>query len=394
MKRIISMLLMAAMLFSLSATAFAVEGESNFTDVSADAWYAEAVNYVRANDIMNGTSTTTFAPDASMTRAMLAAVLYRAAGSPAVTGTDDFTDTADGAWYSNAVLWASQQKLVGGYGNGLFGTNDPVTREQVTAILWRYRNQPAQDGTAAAFSDEAQIAAYALPAVKWARSAGIVNTRGENQFAPKESATRAEVAFMLWKLLDTTPAPAGDGKALVVYFSMPETTNPNNMSAEEEYSTVVINGEVLGNTQYVAYLIQQAMSGDIFRIEPVTPYPMNHAELEEVATAEKAQSARPEIAAQVEDMAQYDTIFIGYPIWYADMPMIVYSFLEQYDLSGKTIVPFITSGASGFSGSIQTIQRLQPNATVVENGYSITRNRMEEAPAGVTAWLTELGYTK
>lgn len=94
----------------------------------------------------------------------------------------------------------------------------------------------------------------------------------------------------------------------------------------------------------MAYLIQQATDGDILRIEPVTPYPMNHAELEEVATAEKAQRACPEIAAQVEDMAQYDTIFIGYPIWYADMPMIVYSFLEQYDLSGKTIVPFITPG--------------------------------------------------
>lgn len=110
---------------------------------------------------------------------------------------------------------------------------------------------------------------------------------------------------------------AGDGKTLVVYFSMPETTNPDNMNAEEEYSTVVIDGEVLGNTQYVAYVIQENTGADIFRIEPVTPYPMNHAELEEVATEEKRNDAMPEIAAEVENIEQYDTIFLGYPNWLA-----------------------------------------------------------------------------
>ena len=108
-----------------------------------------------------------------------------------------------------------------------------------------------------------------------------------------------------------------DGKTLVVYFSMPETTNPENMNAEEEYSTVVIDGEVLGNTQYVAYVIQENTGADIFRIEPVTPYPMNHAELEEVATEEKRNDAMPEIAAEVENIEQYDTIFLGYPNWLA-----------------------------------------------------------------------------
>ena len=87
---------------------------------------------------MSGTSATTFSPDTPMTRAMLAAVLYRLEGSPAVTGSDSFTDTADGAWYADAVLWASQNGIVSGYGGGLFGTNDPITREQLAAILWRY----------------------------------------------------------------------------------------------------------------------------------------------------------------------------------------------------------------------------------------------------------------
>lgn len=109
----------------------------------------------------------------------------------------------------------------------------------------------------------------------------------------------------------------GNEKMLVVYFSMPETTNPDNMNAEEEYSTVVIDGEVLGNTQYVAYVIQENTGADIFRIEPVTPYPMDHAELEEVATEEKRNDAMPEISAEVENIEQYDTIFLGYPNWLA-----------------------------------------------------------------------------
>lgn len=164
----------------------------------------------------------------------------------------------------------------------------------------------------------------------------------------------------------------GDGKSLIVYFSMPETTNPDNMNAEAEYSTVVIDGEVLGNTQYVAYVIQENTGADIFRIEPVNPYPMNHEELEEVATKEKRNNAMPEIAAQVENIEQYETIFIGYPNWYADMPRIIYSFLEQYDLSGKTIIPFVTSGGSGFSNTISTIADLEPDANVETDGFSIS----------------------
>lgn len=178
--------------------------------------------------------------------------------------------------------------------------------------------------------------------------------------------------------------------ALVVYFSVPETTSPDNMNREEEYSTVVINGEVLGNTQYVAYLIQQNTGSDIFRIEPKTPYPMEHAELEAVATQEARESAMPEIAEQLDNIEQYDTIYIGYPIWYGDMPRILYSFFEQYDLSGRIIVPFITSGSSGFSGTIETMQELEPDATVLTDGYSITRDNMEEAEAGVAEWLDNL----
>lgn len=193
--------------------------------------------------------------------------------------------------------------------------------------------------------------------------------------------------------VETGTEQATDGKSLVVYFSVPETTTPDNMSAEEEYSTVVIDGEVLGNTQYVAHVIQENTGADIFRIEPVTPYPMNHAELEEVATEEKRNNAMPEIVAEIENLEQYTTIFLGYPNWYGDMPRIIYSFLEQYDLSGKTIAPFVTSGGSGFSNTINTIADLQPNATVITDGYSVNRNKVQDAEQEIIAWVNDLGYS-
>ncbi len=118
----LSMILVLALMVPASAAG------SGYSDVDEDAWYAEAVAYCRENNIMNGIGGGRFDPEGSLTRAALATILYRIAGTPPVTGTDVFTDTEDGEWYSDAVLWASSQKLVSGYGNGRFGTNDPVTR--------------------------------------------------------------------------------------------------------------------------------------------------------------------------------------------------------------------------------------------------------------------------
>ncbi len=183
-------------------------------------------------------------------------------------------------------------------------------------------------------------------------------------------------------------------KPLIVYFSMPETDNPQNMTREEENSTVVIDGKVLGNTQYVAQLIQEMTDGDIFRILPQKPYPTDHRTLVDLAKEEQEQDARPAIAGKLEALEAYDTIFIGYPNWWGDMPMILYTFLEQYDFSGKTLIPFCTHGGSGFSRTIQTIQDKQPDATVIRNGYSLSRSRMERAPSGVAEWLKEIGLKK
>ena len=109
-----------------------------------DAWYAEAVEYVRDNGLMSGTSATTFAPNDTMTRSMLATTLYREAGSPAVSGSRCLYRYPGGCLVrADAVLWASQEGVISGYGNGLFGTNDPVSREQIATILWRMPEAPA-----------------------------------------------------------------------------------------------------------------------------------------------------------------------------------------------------------------------------------------------------------
>lgn len=179
---------------------------------------------------------------------------------------------------------------------------------------------------------------------------------------------------------------------LVVYFSMPETTDPNNMTREEDNSVVVINGEVLGNTQYIAYVIQETTGADIFRIEPETPYPTQHDILVDQAAQEQDENARPALKAMIENLDQYDTVFIGYPNWWGDMPMILYTFFDAHDFSSKTLIPFNSHGGSGFSDTINTIEELEPDAYVIEDGYTVSRNNVQEAEPEIVSWLQALGY--
>ena len=177
---------------------------------------------------------------------------------------------------------------------------------------------------------------------------------------------------------------------LVVYFSMPETTNSENMTEEEDNSTVVIDGEVMGNTQYVAMEIQEKMNADIFRIEPETSYTTNHEKLVDIASQEQEENARPAIKDKISDFEQYDTIFVGYPIWWSDLPMIMYSFFDEYDFSDKTIIPFSTHVGSGLADTISTIQELEPNANVYEQGLSISRNDVENSSEEISQWLEKV----
>jgi len=193
---------------------------------------------------------------------------------------------------------------------------------------------------------------------------------------------------------ETQSDPTTDTTTLVVYFSLPETTASDNMTREEDNSVVVIDGEVLGNTQYVAYVIAENTGADLFRIEPKMPYTTNHTDLVAQAKEEQNTDARPELVANVENLDQYDTVFIGYPNWWGDMPMILYTFFDSNDFSGKTIIPFNTHGGSGFSSTVSTIAKLEPDAAVNEDGFTVSRDNVQEAAPDIVAWLTRLGYVK
>lgn len=203
---------------------------------------------------------------------------------------------------------------------------------------------------------------------------------GDETGAPAEEATGSDS--------EQGDSAAASSNILIAYFSVPET---DGVDAVAGASRVVVDGEVLGNTQYIAQLIQQQTGGDLFRIETVQEYPGSHDPLLEFAYNERAEGARPELAAQMENLDSYDIIFLGYPNWNADLPMPLYTLLEQTDLSGKTIVPFTTHGGSGFSRTIQTIQELQPNTTVISDGLSISRNSVAQAESDVASWVSGLG---
>lgn len=183
-----------------------------------------------------------------------------------------------------------------------------------------------------------------------------------------------------------------DDKILVVYFSNPESDNAETMTTEEAKSAVVVDKKVVGNTQYVAQIIQQNTGADIFRIEPVTPYPMNHGEIEQIATQEKQDAVLPAIQNKIENFDSYKIFFIGYPIWYGDMPRILYSFLKSYNFSGKTIVPFVTSGGTGKANTFNEIKNLHPDANVIENGLSVKREVIKSSDKEIKNWLTDLGF--
>lgn len=177
-----------------------------FADVSGSDWFYNDVRYVYEKGIMDGTGADRFSPNAPLTRAMIVTILYRMAGSPSVSGSSDFTDVAAGKWFAKAVAWAAANGIVNGYGSGLFGPNDPVTREQLAAILYRYA---VYDGMTAVtleenlggFADTAQLSAYAIQAMNWAVGQGLINGSGSN-LVPKAQATRAQVAAIIHRYLE------------------------------------------------------------------------------------------------------------------------------------------------------------------------------------------------
>ena len=184
---------------------------AGFTDVPSGTWYAEAAEWCRATGVVSGTTATTFSPNETMTHAMLLTILYRAAGSPAVSGAGD-------SWYGSAVAWNAERGLTGDYDNGHLDPSSPVTREQIAAILWRYADSPAP-GTAEDYADEASIASFAQTAVDWAKSNNIMSGVGSNRFDPKGTTTRAQTVAVLYRYLSGSVSGGQSEGTPVVYMT-------------------------------------------------------------------------------------------------------------------------------------------------------------------------------
>lgn len=164
----------------------------------------------------------------------------------------------------------------------------------------------------------------------------------------------------------------------------------NNNNETDELSTLVVYFSNSGNTEILANFIHNYVGGDIVTLEPTVAYPEDYNDLLDVAQEEQRSDARPEFNDLNIDIEDYDTIFIGYPNWWGDMPMIIYTFFDTYDLSGKTIAPFNTSGGSGLSRTVGTIRELEPDATVTD-GFTVLSDNVDNAMSDVEEWIDSLG---
>ena len=182
----------------------------------------------------------------------------------------------------------------------------------------------------------------------------------------------------------------GDGSnILIAYFSFPLDDGVDTVTTASR--TRYEDGS-LGNTNFIARLIQSETGGDLFAVEvEENHYPTDNFEsLAEIAREELDEGQRPAMRTELENLEDYDVIFVGYPIWWYDMPVVMYTFFDQYDFSGKTIIPFITHGGSRLSGTVETIAELEPEAQVSDQALTISRNDVEGAASEVADWVASL----
>ena len=348
LKRLSLFLLVAALLVTMIPSAFAA---NSFTDVRSTDWFSDAVSYVQERGLMSGTSATNFSPNEPTTRAMLVTILYRSAGQPETTGQSSFADVLARDYFANAVAWASENNIVTGYSRTRFGSNDPVSREQIATLLWRYAGSPSA-GSAQNFSDRNQISDYAADAVNWARANGIVNGRPGNRFDPKANATRAEVATILRNFLSQQSNP-----------DTPET--PTTTSSK----TLVVYFSASGSTKAVAETIADELDADIFELVPTQPYSsddLNWTVSGSRVNREHDDESLRDIALTQTTPANwddYDTVLIGYPIWWGIAAWPVNNFVKDNNFTGKTVIPFCTSSSSGLGQSGDLLENMANGGT-------------------------------
>jgi hypothetical protein len=181
-----------------------VDNTKSFDDVG-ETWYTDAVDFATSHDLFNGTGNGKFSPNSDMSRAMLVTVLYRLEDEPEIVAGSDYGDVKADSYYEAAVAWGTDTGLVNGYGNGKFGTDDSITRQQLATFLYRYAQQQGLDvsatGDLSGYTDGGDTASWASDAMKWAVGAGIITGKGNGIVDPQGTASRAEVATMLQRLV-------------------------------------------------------------------------------------------------------------------------------------------------------------------------------------------------
>lgn len=190
-----------------------------------------------------------------------------------------------------------------------------------------------------------------------------------------------------WPASSEAGESQGDSHILIAYFTLPEDVDTTDVDAVTGASVVVEGGEVLGNVEFLATIIQDTVGGDLFQIETVQQYPLDHGPLVEQAAQEQAENARPELASSLDNLEQYDTVLLGCPNWWGDLPMPLYTFLEEYDLSGKTAIPFCTLASSDLGQSGQLLAELAGTGDWQEG----IRFRSSVSKEDVQSWIEGLG---
>lgn len=233
-KKLLSLCLMAALVLSLFPTASLAADENSqstplpFNDVSVSDWFYDPVCYVYQQGLMTGTGDAVFSPNMAMTRGMIVSVLYRLEGSPTLSDGNlgyPYEDVHGDDWYAMPVYWARENGIVSGYSDTQFGPNDPITREQMAAILHNYSAYKGQDVSARAdlskYSDANQVSSWAETVLSWANAEGLINGMTETTIAPQGLATRAQVAAIFQRYLEgNTPAP--DTKTVTLAIGRPD----------------------------------------------------------------------------------------------------------------------------------------------------------------------------
>jgi len=380
----------------------AIPASAAFSDVSNNSWYADEVEYCRENGLMSGTSATEFSPNIPMTRDMLITVLYRLSGSPAVSGASKFEDAVSGRYYYNAVLWAEQNGIAAGMSETRFGVNVPVSREQMAVFFWRYAGEKAPE-TNANFVDQSRVSSWAVDAVNWARENNVISGKGGNRFDPQGMALRCEVATVLKNYAENVaendpddeqePSPSPDTGTTPTPAPAPDPDpepEPEPEPVPSQKKVLVAYFSCTNTTEGVAQTLKSALGVDatLYEITPQEPYTnedLAYSNNNCRANREQNDStARPQISGSVSNMQDYDIVFLGYPIWWGKAPKIINTFLESYNFSGKTIVPFCTSGGSGYNDS--TIRSSASGATWI-SGRRFSGNASQ---SDLAAWVNGL----